>query len=237
MDKIKRFPTIVIIPTKYAIDHLLNLLERIKLDDIDQIVILDNGHTKENWARIYNWGQKNIWLEIFKVPTMTIYEMWNWGWKYAKGYAGLHIGVNVAFLNDDIDIWPDSISEMAHFLRSTPGLAAVSLDPNRTETMPYVQIVDTTAGAGGMAGFAFMIKGELPIPFIDENLKLYWGDDDLVKQIRHAGYEVGVIRGLPVEHAGSLTIRQMDSEQRRRIMEQDRLYFNQKYNEHREPVW
>lgn len=228
--------TFVVIPTAYkSVDTLTALLENLERDvSIYRIYVMNNTDKelpiKEGKTRVL-WSSGR-----------TIYQMWNDAWHYIKISFTRDEAINIAFLNDDIALRPNSIAVMERWLRADDQLAAICPEPSFsinavTDAVPFVKYTETTAGDGGMTGYCFMVKGELDLPPIDENLTLYWGDDDLVKQIKKAGYKIGQLIGLPVEHTGSATIKLMNSDERWNIMEKDRKYFNEKYGESRGPVW
>jgi hypothetical protein len=239
--------TFAIIPTQLAAPLTLDkLLSGLSFDNVNRIFILDNRKDNTPLIRQHSYisTQKEEWLNSYG---LTIYEMWNTMWQSLKeSYPGEEL--NIAFLNDDIEIKSGSLGVLSYFLRRDNILAAICPDYDSPwHDRPYgmynpefdhsVVYTNSTFGDNGMAGFCFMIKGELDIPYVDENLKLYWGDDDLVKSILKMDYKIGKLVGMPVSHVGSMTIRQMNPAERVNIMEKDRAYFNKKYNENREPVW
>lgn len=236
--------TFVVIPTQFkSRETLVSLLETFEVDKaVYRVYLMDNTGREDDLENPLVWKfSKTVPLPS---SNMTIYEMWNRAWEYIR-YNYFKDELNIAFLNDDIMIRPDPLNSeymgiMAEFLRADSSVAAVYPDYMsewNSSGLYTMQYTESTFGHGGMAGFCFMLKGELDIPYIDEKLKLYWGDDDLVKQIAIKGYNIGRIVGLPIQHIGSVTINQMDRTERYRIMEEDRQYFNQKYGENREPVW
>lgn len=228
--------TFAVIPTKFYPPQLDKYMYTLRVDiEIEQIIILDNG---VQYPRVKN--SKELWLNC---KNMNIYQMWNEAWKMLKFQHNPNEKFNILFLNDDIEFDSHLVSIMAKALRQQDDLAVVFPDANaRTRTVQWndtayqMEYTDTTGGAGGMTGYCFMMKGELDIPYIDENLKLYWGDDDLVKQVIKAGFKIARVVGLPILHAGSYTINRMDASERQRLMEADLAYFNRKYQESRAPV-
>lgn len=222
--------TFVVIPTLLKSNLLDDLIATLHYEKINQIFVLNN--TNEPFTYVdYN-------VQVLDFKGYTIYEMWNRAWEYIR-YNYPKEELNIAFLNDDIELVPKSITSLAYYLRKYSDLAAIYPDVNAHEVNldGNIEYTNTTAGAGGMTGFAFMLKGELDIPYIDENLKLYWGDDDLVKQILLKDYKIACLKGLPIKHAGSTTIKTLNPAERYKIMEQDMIYFNKKYNENRGPAW
>lgn len=228
--------TVVVIPTRFQIEPLSRLLGSIVHDKtVTSIMIFDNGHNVANKRLLATFESLNPKIWVIDSESASLYEMWNAGWEYAT-MSGLP--VNVAILNDDCYIHPGSLDVMAHFLRMDSQLGAVYPD----YTVPLDSVGGFTAkdfslrktkstfGHGGMSGFCFMVKGELDIPAVDENLRWWYGDDDLVKQLELHGWEIGRVVGLPVEHDPGQSSKFIDVEG---MIKADMAYFNQKYGEHR----
>jgi GT2 family glycosyltransferase len=123
---------------------------------------------------------------------------------------------NVAFLNSDLGLWPGSVGTMAEALRHNDDFGAVCPDYNRRVSDGALVIgarlrpVVGSYREGGLCGWCFMVRGELRETHglrIDEEYEWYCGDDDLFAQIETAGYRLGVIEGLPLDHVGSATAR------------------------------
>lgn len=234
--------TFAVIPTKFKSGNLLyDLIGVLNKDpSIYRIYILDNTGDTPSYRNTTK-------VRELPYPRYTIYEMWNGIWQYIQKLYPKDI-LNIAFLNDDIKLPTNGIQALAHNLRIRPELGIIYPDVNGSWDLPYglvqgianpfyeVQYTNTTGGAGGMTGFCFVLKAELGIPYIDENLKLYWGDDDLVKQTIAKGYKVGKLVGMPIQHVGGMTTGKMERGEWNRLMEADRRYFNKKYNEYRSPV-
>lgn len=224
--------TFVFIPTKYPSTIFVDLVLSLSKDpSITKIVIMNNGNEDIE-------GSGNI--EVWDMRDLTIYEMWNRAIEYVQ-YNNPKTKTNIAILNDDIAILDDTIGSLVEYLRKDNSLGIISPDPNGTYWSAGIKAdwgdpieTNTTAGAGGITGYCFIVKGEIA-PTIDENLKLYWGDDDLVRKVIDKGYKAAYLKGMPIYHIGSMSIKKMDGSKRQQIMESDRQYFNQKYKEHREP--
>lgn len=216
---------VAIIPTKIQ-THLYNkLINTLYRSSIISVNVLNNGDRVLPELPVLGFHEK-------RTVGYSIYEMWNIGFEF-----GDSLGQHTLMLNDDIEFEPHLVSVLSMYLERDPTLGIVFPDYDTAiDTGEYsLRYTDTTAGAGGMAGFCFMVRAGLGIR-VDENLKLYWGDDDLVKQVIAKGYKIARVVGLPVLHAGSYTINRMDANERRNLMEADRAYFNAKYGENRGPV-
>lgn len=240
-----KIPTVVVIPTRFQIGPLLDLSHTLLKDSyVDVILVLDNGHSTENHIKLLQMEQEAFdKFHVYKLPNRSIYQLWNWGWKYARGFAGKNKPVNIAFLNDDVEIKPYTIEVLAKNLRKHKDLGAIYPDydwdviwPVELDGFSKIRYTESTFGAGGMAGFCFMIKGEMEIPYVDETLRWWYGDDDLVKQIGLAGYKIARVVGLEVEHQPEGSSRYLDQAELLRIKDADRIYFNKKYGENRQ-LW
>jgi len=243
--------TYVVIPTKLFPPYLDQLLGTLELDrSIEKIYLVVNDATPRILLRNHTTCGDNVpEIERINGVGLSIYEMWNKVWDHIK-LNNPFTPFNIAFLNDDIELKPNTIMLLAHNLRGSyyKDLAVLSPDINASWNKPEywfngmanpfidIEYTEITAGAGGMTGYCFIVKGEIDFKF-DENLRLYWGDDDLVKQMILKGYKVGKLLELPIKHHTSTTISQMNPAERVNIMEKDRAYFNQKYGEQRGPVW
>jgi hypothetical protein len=229
MDKIPagKIPIAVVIPTKYDVDMLEALLP--SLGDADDILILDNGLSKENKTRLFEFQKKRLNLWSLNVQGLSIYRMWNLG---ITMYPNCHL----AILNDDIYFLPTTLTQLSAALSSHSDIAAICPDYNYPIDAgifaPKVQYTTSTYGNNGLAGFAFMLNTSLPIPKIDERFQWWYGDDDLVYNIENAGYKVAKLLGVPVAHAQGFSSKQDSTIPGKRI--QDCKYFNQKYGENRQ---
>lgn len=203
---------LVVIPTRYESDRLAALLEC--LDDADDVLVMDNGHETPVGVDARGLG---------------IYAMWNLGWAYARA-AGYDA---VAILNDDVRILPGTIGVLRKALAVAPRIGVVYPHWPRplTDGMPAGFRVTPTAGTvsdGGMTGFAFMFRADLPVAPFDEGFGWWYGDDAFERSVRAAGYVVARVEGLPCEHDS-------DSEangwarrpELRDIAEQDRLRWSE----------
>jgi hypothetical protein len=229
-------PTVVVIPTRYQSRMLISLMGSVLSDPSVIKVIIFNNNCSEGYSKILEDLKNDSKVEVVVTPQLSVYQMWNWGWKMAKLYSEK---VNVAILNDDVFFWPLTLFKMAEFLRREDDVAVVypdydtPLDSNLNELT--LRDSRSTQGDGGMAGFCFMLKGELPIPYIDENFGWYYGDDDFVKQVDLAGYKIKRIAGLSVDHNWGQSSKLRDDLVPTILKDQE--YFNQKYSENRRLWW
>lgn len=175
---------LVVIPTRYEPERLRDLRQCIEYPTL----ILDNGHVPSLTDAVGQQGR-------------TIYQMWNYGWQWAKD-AGHEA---VALLNDDIRILPGTLTLMMLALSLDDNIGVVypdwplPLDGGLPEAVE-VQATEGTVVNGGMTGFCFMFRTDLPVPPFDEEFGWWCGDDAFEQSVRRAGYRVCRVAGLPCEH-------------------------------------
>lgn len=221
-------PIVAVIPTRFDITRLLNLIPAI-LNDVKDIYIMDNGLSDTDKSILHSFSK----ITIIPCYDKSIYQMWNLGIDTAiKCYTKFSY---TAILNDDIAMLPNTLSVLAGFLDHYGDLVAVSPDYSRSTLsglgILQLEFVSSTFGHGGLAGFAFMIKNEYDIR-VDEAFKWWYGDDDIVKQILRLDKKVGKVKDLPIDHyQGSSFIHRKD--ELNQYISSDRMYFNQKYGENR----
>jgi hypothetical protein len=231
------YPNYIVIPTKY-VNYLYSIVENLNAADVfDHLFIFDNGVSdKEKLSGILELDTFESRIAILDTPDLSIYQMWNKGWLLSAEDA-LNQGqdrFNIAFLNDDIYFAPGTVDILGNFLRNDDSLGVVCPDYHKSVDRDFdkleLEYTHGTAGQGGISGFAFMVKGEIPVSF-DENLTWWYGDDALFLDIENLGYKLGKVKGLPLEHAGSLSARRHPEIEE--VIAKDMAYFNKKYGEAR----
>lgn len=224
--------TVAVIPTRFEVNSLVKLLKTID-GSVDHILVVDNGH-KETWFIYETFTKMQTPVNMVYKPYSSVYEMWNWGWAEARMLAQ-NGPVNIAFLNDDIIVSNHTLPVLAEFLRLDDFTAITYPDYSASVDVGWgaytSRATHSTYGHGGMSGFCFMLKGELDIPYVDENLKWWYGDDDLVKMIERDGYSIVRVEGLPIVHGGGASSRKIPNLME--IIKKDNQYFNSKYGESR----
>jgi hypothetical protein len=167
-------------------------LERLALD------LEMGGHSVILWC---NGGQEDavrvteqfIGYTIVLTPGVGIYGVWN---RILR--AGF--GEPVAILNDDVYVDSGAIHYADLYLRHRPGAGIVGWDPDcQTRGTRHDLEVTGTYRAGGITGFAFVIRPVDGIQF-DEEFTWWGGDDDIVHQYLQAGYKAVKMVGEPVQH-------------------------------------
>lgn len=193
----------VFIPTIGRSPVLVELILSLAADPIvRRITIGDNGMEPDQLALIEAACDRIFYAEVTDQRGVGLYAMWNQAITEADGH--------LAILNDDVRIPMGMVSCLA--------LAALAHDltlvcPDYALTDPHlslhVELVQGTYRDGGVCGFAFLVDADR-CPLIDERFRIWYGDDDLVWKIREQGGRVGILRGLPVEHLGSLSVNSSD---------------------------
>jgi GT2 family glycosyltransferase len=199
-------PTFVVVPVKDRLDLTRAMVEQLVRDGgYDTLFVLDNG-SRDGSSDWLSRQPSAARLEVVEAPGLRIYELWNLGARLARAREPRG---NIVFLNNDLRIGPQFLRRLSAGLDSAPDLWAVS--PNYDgRQLQGVQYVSSTFKGGGLAGFAFMVRGEVfdRLTF-DEGFTWWYGEDDFVAGITAAGGRVGVIGEARVEHirGGSQTIR------------------------------
>lgn len=200
--------TVIVIPTRdHAETKCIDLIKSLG-NTYDAAIILDNNPKPA-------LGPNKLigHIRIFHTPNMNIYEMWQHGWDAALAlYPDCNI--NLAFLNDDIQVPSVFLTALGRALRNSdfwityPDVNAPSSSGFELEGL----ILDETFGSyrhGGMTGWAFMLRGELlregKLPRLDTQYEWWYGDDDLAFTVDRWGGKQARVRGLLCEHESEAT--------------------------------
>jgi hypothetical protein len=189
-------PTFAIVPQKGHTHLTEALVRQLARDAVDEVCVLDDG-TDPDVLAMEDLGNAHL-LEP-KLTERNIHRLWNAGVRWAQEQANGPF--NLAILNNDIRLGPHAMRRLATALRADDTLAAVC--PSYGTPGSGVQYVRGTAGAGGLAGFCFMVRGELlgtSIPYFDEQFSWWYGDDDFVLNVQEAGLRCAIVHGASVEH-------------------------------------
>ena len=152
--------------------------------------------------------------------------MWNRGIELAQQRS---LRSNVAFLNDDIKIGPRFLSRLGAALRADERLAIVSPNYDGRELQGVQEVQEICAGrydgTGGIAGFAFMLRGETNYRF-PKQLNWWFGDNHLVASALLNGWRCGIVGAATCEHidGGSQTAEYTDPEMQR-LIAADQVWF------------
>src|SRR5262245_7895371 len=163
-------------PVRNRLDLTQQLVEQLRAQDgYLTVFVVDNGST-DGTAEWLTGEERCGDLVRLDGAGRTLHQMWNDGIRAARAQ---HPVCNIALLNNDLRLGPSFCSQLAAVLRSDASLYAVS--PSYDERpIGRVRYVESTFKNGGLAGFAFMVRGEVfdDITF-DEDLHWWYGDDDL----------------------------------------------------------
>ncbi len=173
-------PTYVVIPVKDNLPLTSALVAQLRdQGGYEAIFVIDNGSSDDTRAWLAARAARGDLVAI-DASGMTLHQMWNDGIALSRA---LHPACNIAILNNNLRIGPGFLARLASALRTDPQLWAVS--PNYdARPVDGVQYVTSTFKHAGLAGFAFMVRGEA---FDDEHFSWWYGDDDLVAQIHAQG--------------------------------------------------
>lgn len=228
-------PTFVVIPVKGQHHYTESLLRQLGAQKgYHTIWLYDNGSDTDPYIS-YLPDQ----CERIEAAGMTLHEMWNDGIKRSKAdYAAC----NIAILNNDLNIGPRFLEGLSGALRAHQELWAVSPNYDGRDFEGDIIAVKGIAagrmdGTGGLAGFAFMVKGELydhGLPLFDERYHIWYGDNDFVWNIETLGGICGIVKDVLVEHIDGGSKTAGDGTKRLSadlapLAEEDRAYFEEKW--------
>ncbi len=202
-------PTFVVIPVKGKHQFTTSILSQLNAQGgFEQLFLYDNAAGTSD--SVSDWVDDDYLdgnVTVIPAAGMNIHEMWNAGIKRALAE---NERCNIAILNNDLELGPDFLKEMADGLRAHPSIAAVSGNYDGRDFVEKVQAVKGIAagredGTGGFAGFAMMFRGELFVagcPLFDEELQFWYGDNLMLMHLEKAGATYGIVRDAHVKHIG-----------------------------------
>jgi GT2 family glycosyltransferase len=191
---------VAVIPVKDNLNYTASLIKQLKADeDCHEIVVVDNGST----AKTRKWLDK-AGVTVLDAPGQGIHRMWNMGAAHAMQY---YPRANVCFLNNDIRVGDRFMGAMSGALNDgPPDLIAVCPNYDGRTGAGVERLNGICAerydGSGGLAGFAYMVRGEwfqtgYRFP---EDCMWWYGDNDLLFSIEMAGGWYGMTHATTVEH-------------------------------------
>ena len=218
-------PTFVVVPMKNRMDLTRRLLQQLhEQGEYDRVFLFDNGSNRATRNALETLDIPGV--EVFDADGWNIHQMWNAGLQEAVRRAW---PCNVAILNNDLELGPEFLSGLGQALRSDPLLAAVSPNYDGRSGSGVEYTTDICAGrydgSGGLAGFAFMLKGESGYTFPEE-LQWYFGDNDMVMAIRRAGSKAGIVLDTLCVHVnGGSQTGDWDDPKWKTVLDEDREVF------------
>ena len=171
----------IIIPFKSHIIGLINLIEDLSKDNkVNKVVVVADGEKAFELL-------KSITITGDVVKTMVpegsgIHVMWNLGMEVV-GHDS-----HVCFINDDVTLGDDCITELVAAIDTNPNIGIVCPNYSEIEMTDDISTNSTCRGiyngTGGMAGFCFMLPKDIASDWkFDERMKWWYGDDDLVNHV------------------------------------------------------
>lgn len=198
--------------------------------------LYDNGSAPNSLEDVRHQIGDDGRFEIIEAAELGIYAMWNAGWE--KAIDDSH-DCYVLFLNNDITFGHWFVQTLSWVLdhNDDVGIAYPNYDRNVSEGKNVPDVIQylPTRGTykdGGMCGWAFMLRGRLVdegLPFVDENLQWWYGDDHIEMNVRNLGYMVVRVLGIPVDHINEATARNGSNEWTHASKEADVRYWAATY--------
>ena len=149
-------PTYVVIPVKDQLELTQRIVAQLQAQGATKaIIVFDNGSTDGTAAWLQHVSGCSG-VEFVDAADLTLHQMWNRGVAMARARDAV---CNVAILNNDLVLGPDFCPSLASALRTDPELWAVS-PVYDARAIGGVQYVESTFKNQGLAGFAFMVRGE-----------------------------------------------------------------------------
>jgi hypothetical protein len=186
--------------------------------EFDELIIFDHG--SDDPASIAWLGRIEEHPKITVdrrgvIPDESLYRSWNDTIRH--GLARFNAAeIDVVLLNNDVRLPRGFIGFLTRALRSGDPKVMIAF-PDKEAPMDgglpdRVGLTPTKGlhGDGGLTGWAFAVKAEAfrdVLPFIDERLKIYSGDRDLIHAVETRGYYAARVDGLPCKHTLGTTRR------------------------------
>jgi GT2 family glycosyltransferase len=183
---------------------LSNLLAFLNTQDsVEKTVVYDNGYVTDSGK-----GVLSSHPHVVDAVGWKFYSMWNDAWRMSNEES---FDV-LMLLNDDIELAGDSIKEAAEVLVNDPSIGVVGFNYNKPVneySLDEVRFRRTrgTYKDGGIWGCAFAVKPSTwgVVPPIDERYNLWYGDDELLRNMERHGFTCGIAQNAPVFHMASTT--------------------------------
>lgn len=193
----------IVIPTmQKRLDILENLVKTLNLDNaVEEIIIINNAVKPLE----FSYPKMRV---ITPETNIYVNPAWNLG---VKEGVSKYIGL----LNDDIIISPNLCSKILKEFEKNDKIGLLAFDFNDILpindgcTVPEDSdfILSKTNFIAQGFGIAMFFPKEIYKP-IPENLKIWFGDNYIFRQIKKSGYENYLIKGQEIYHVGSLSCEQ-----------------------------
>lgn len=208
----RRPPCVVGIPMMNLHESTARVIEDLDFDDIDEVIIFDHASDDPaavDWLRRIEREPKVTVYRRGIIPEESLYRSWNDAIRLALSRFDSP-QVDVVLLNNDVRLprgFVRFLTKAMRFGDPTVMIAYPDAAAKRAHGLPRSIKLTRTRGLhadGGMTGWAFAVRAEAfrdLIPFIDERLKFYSGDRDLVHAVETRGYTAARVEGLACEHS------------------------------------
>jgi GT2 family glycosyltransferase len=212
-------------------DMTARLIRDLDFDDFDELVIFDHGSDDPasiSWLAEVERRDKVTVDRRAAIPDESLYRSWNDTIRRAlERYDDP--AVDAVLLNNDVRLPPGFVRFMTRALRAgDPRVMIAYPDVSASLEQGLPRTIDVTptrglAAQGGLTGWAFALKAEAfrsELPYIDERLRIYSGDRDLVHTVETHGYYAARVNGLPCKHRLGSTRRkrpELKEQQRRDV--------------------
>lgn len=167
-----------VIATRFYPPQLQRLARVLTDDGVQPIILPDCFQHGDDWS---------------------LYRIWNEGLRIARDLLRVDV---IVVMNDDAEIWPGTVPRMEGVLAAS-NIGVVSPDGfaewDKGIQRGHLTPVKGTWGAGGMTGFCFAFRADLPISF-DESYRWWYGDDDFEERVRGLGLVSARYVGIPIRH-------------------------------------
>jgi hypothetical protein len=199
-------------------EQTARLIDDLGSDAIDELIIYDHGSDDPRSIQWLAEVERRPKVRVDRreaVPAASLYRSWNDTirraiTRYPDG------PVDVVILNNDLRVPRGFVRFLTRALRTADPTIMITFPDARAPLalgVPWKVRLTPTKGLaidGGMTGWAFALKGEAfrgDLPLIDERLKFYSGDRDLIHSVEAAGYTAARVDGLPAVHERGATRR------------------------------
>ncbi len=236
----RRPPCVIGIPMMNLHEATARVIADLDFADFDELIIFDHASddsTSIAWLRqIARRPKVTVDLRGI-IPEESLYRAWNDTIRVALARFRAR-EVDVVLLNNDVRIPRGFVRFLTRAMWSGDPKVMIAYPdataqrknglPDRTELTPTKGL----HADGGMTDGHFALKAEAfrgDLPFIDERLKFYSGDRDLVHDVETRGYYAARVNGLPCEHKLGMTRRH-----RRDLVQQQNRDIALWWGEHRD---
>lgn len=223
----------VVIPTIGKDRMIIDLLQQLEEQDdeiLRNIFVMDNG-MPESTRRDCEMFKH---VSVIRCHNLGIYEMWNKG--VLKSMLVNPVDY-IAIFNDDIILVADKfLTRLVEPLDTRDDVWASCGNYDQREFDHYYHRFPGTFKDGGFAGFCFAVKGEaymMGLPLFETRYHWWYGDDDFVHEIEHAGKQAVMAQSAYMLHIdnGSKTIVQYTPEFNAKVAKDQEIYLK-KWHSH-----